>query len=94
MADKNEKKQAREVKQETTLSSGKKVRVFKGVAKDMVTAQSMVKDPFEMQLGLASILVEVDGQKLPVEDWRQMDLEDYMEIAPLFVPGGSGIPGS
>lgn len=85
-----EKKAEREVRQETTTSTGKRVVVYKGTAGDLVKAQTMVDHPFEMQLGLASLLVEIDGSRLPVEDWRGMDLEEYMEILPLFMPGFAG----
>jgi hypothetical protein len=84
-----QKKPGRKVRQETTLASGKKVRVFAGKAADLVRAQSMVSNPVEMQLGLAAILVEIDGQQMPVEDWREMDLEEYMEILPLLMPGSA-----
>ena len=92
MAD-QQTKQQREVRQEKTLASGRKVTVYKGKAQDVVKAQSMVQTPNEMQLGLASILVEVDGQMMPLEDWREMDLEEYMEVLPLLLPGSAMTPG-
>ena len=72
----------RTVKTETVLASGRKIRVFKGTARDMVSAQSMCKRPEEAQLALASLLIEVDGKMMPFEDWGDMDLDDYIEIAP------------
>jgi hypothetical protein len=76
------------VKLEKTLESGKKVRIFKGTAYDMVKAQMMVSSPMEAQLGLAAILCEVDGQMISFEEWKNMDLDDYLEVLP-FLLGNS-----
>lgn len=84
----------RVVKAEHELSSGKKIKVFKGTARDMVSAQSMCKRPEEAQLALASLLIEVDGKMMPFEDWGDMDLDDYIEIAPFLFASPETPPAS
>ena len=84
----------RTVKTETVLGSGRKIKVFKGTARDMVSAQSMCKRPEEAQLALASLLIEVDGKMMPFEDWGDMDLDDYIEIAPFLFSSPETSPAS
>lgn len=83
----------RKIKTETVLGSGRKIKVFKGTARDMVSAQSMCKRPEEAQLALASLLIEVDGKMMPFEDWQDMDLDDYLECLP-FLLGSPTTPQS
>lgn len=84
----------RVVKTETVLTSGRRIKVFKGTARDMVSAQSMCKRPEEAQLALASLLIEVDGRMMPFEDWGDMDLDDYIEIAPFLFSSQETPPAS
>ena len=75
----------RTVKTETVLGSGRKIKVFKGTARDMVKAQMMCSRPEEAQLALASLLIEMDGKMIPYEDWQDMDLDDYLECLPFLL---------
>lgn len=84
---------ARQVKVEKELSSGKKIRVFRGTARDMVKAQMMCSRPEEAQLALAALLIEMDGKMIPYEDWQDMDLDDYLECLP-FLLGSPTTPQS
>ncbi len=71
----------RKVLEEFELSDGRKVKIYEGKARDLIAAQRMTRTPEEMPLGLLALLVEVDGKKLPLEDWAEMDIRDYMEIS-------------
>lgn len=68
------------VLEEFELSDGRKVKVYGGKVRDLLNAQRMASTPEEMALGLLALLVEVDGKRLRLEDWAEMDLETYMEI--------------
>ncbi|RUM89255.1 MAG: hypothetical protein DSZ24_01665 [Thermodesulfatator sp.] len=76
----------RKVLAEFELSDGRRVRVFEGKARDLVEAQRMSRTPEEMPFGLLARLVEVDGKRLPAEDWAEMDLKSYMEISQRVFP--------
>ena len=71
----------RKVLEEFELSDGRKVKVYEGKAKDLTQAQRMARTSEELPLGLLALLVEVDGKKLPLEDWVEMDMKDYLEIS-------------
>ncbi len=76
------------VKAEIVLKSGKKLTVYAGKAKDLVRAQQIASSIAETAMALFSLLVDIDGKKLTVEEWEDMPLEDFMEasakISPFF----------
>lgn len=69
--------------QTITLASGRVVTVRPGIGADIVKAQMMVRTPEEMTLALLSLLVEIDGQRVTLEDLLAMPLDDVFELLPL-----------
>ncbi len=70
----------RKVLEEFELSDGRKVKIYEGKARDLIAAQRMAKNPDEIIFGLLHVLVEVDGKKVPLEEWREMDIPTFMEV--------------
>ena len=67
--------------------------IFRGSADHHVKAQQMAKgDPGQYQLALASLLVELDGERLKPDDWRQVDMEVFVEVSSELVGGGKSVP--
>lgn len=80
-----------------TLPSGKTVTVRTGKARDLVKAQMMTQTPEELPLALASLLCEIDGRALTLEDVGELDLSDFVALAPFLglaprTPPGSALP--
>jgi hypothetical protein len=63
--------------------SGKHVIVLRGTGRDMrqgLLASGEKADKFKMIYGIASRLCLVDGKKLRVEDYDNLDFDDCMKI--------------
>jgi hypothetical protein len=69
-----------ELIKEVELPSGKKAKIYRGKVRDFVQAQKMTRDPDELTVALISRIVEIDGRKLPYEEWLEVDLQDFMKI--------------
>jgi len=75
----------RRVVEEFKLSDGRTVKIYEGIGEDFLqaieiaeaTSKSSIK---EITLTLMELLVEVDGQKLPAEEFAKMPLKDFMKI--------------
>jgi len=81
------------------LPSGKTAVIRTGTAMDAVKAQMMVREPEELWLALISILCEVDGARLAVEDVGLLPIGDYFTMVPFLgvsqpLPQGSPLPSA
>lgn len=68
--------------QTLTLPSGKIATIRTGKARDLVKAQMMTQAPEELSLAVASLLCEIDGKPITLEDVGDLDLSDFVELAP------------
>lgn len=72
------------------LPSGKTATIFKGKGKHVREAQRLMGDDNSLYLpALMSMLVQVDGKSLLMEDYDEMDMDDYTEL--MAVVGGNFI---
>ena len=75
----------RKVVEEFKLSDGRTVKIYEGIGEDFLTAieiaeatgKTSVKDTV---LTLMELLIEVDGQKLPAEEFAKLPLKDFMKL--------------
>jgi hypothetical protein len=81
------------IAKEFTLPSGKKVVIFKGKGKHATEAiKVMGGDSSKYLNALISQLVEIDGQKVVMEDLEELDLQDYMKIQAEFADQNFTLP--
>lgn len=72
------------------LPSGKVATIFKGKGKHVRQAQNLMGDDSSLYLNaLMSLLVHVDDKPLLMEDFDEMDMDDYTEL--MAVVGGNFI---
>ena len=76
----------RKILEEFELSDGRKIKVYEGKAKDLIAAQRMAGNPDEAIFGVLHILLEVDGKRLPLEEWRELDIPSFMEVVSRVIP--------
>lgn len=66
---------------EITLPSGKKAVIHKGKGKHAIQAMKICDGKTEQYLpALMSLLIDIDGQALVMEDFEEMDMQDYMAL--------------
>jgi len=65
-----------------TLPSGRTAVVRPGTAGDLVNAQMMVTTQEQLPLALVSMLVEIDGTRMMLEDVTAMPLPDFLALLP------------
>lgn len=71
----------RALKSETTLPSGKILKIYKGKGRDSVQAlKDADNDGTKYLVCLMAALVEVDGAQMVPEALEDLDLEDFMKI--------------
>jgi len=75
-----------------TLPSGKTVFVARRKGRHTVAAQRLMNQDQEMYFpALMHLLVEFDGRQLPMEDYLDMDGEDFDELM-MAISGNSTTP--
>lgn len=70
--------------QTIVLPSGKTATIRPWKAKDVVKAQMMAGQPAEMMLALCSLICEIDGAKMVMEDVGEIDGPDFLELLGFF----------
>lgn len=73
-----------EVLKEIELGSGKKLRIYKGKGRHLFDAQMRARDASEILWQLMSELIEIDGEKIVMEDLLEMDLDEVLQIQTAF----------
>ena len=66
---------------EITLSSGKVVSIKKGKGYDIETTQKLIDgDQSKFMSAFMAQCVSIDGKPVVMEDLREMDADEYLEI--------------
>lgn len=73
-----------EILKELELSTGKKLKIYKGKGKHLLNAQMKAQDAQQILWALLSELIEIDGKKVIMEDLLEMDLVEVFQIQAAF----------
>lgn len=79
------KQDTKEVKSvEVKLSDGRTAKIKMGRGYDIIKATKIMESPEEMPAVLASLLTEIDGKSVQVEEIKELSIGDFTMIMEAF----------